>query len=89
MTSPEGDKMTIWISKESSLISKLILNQFVNGMDTEIEMEIKDYKVVKGIPTAHYMATKMGGQVVSTITFESIEYNKDLDPSLFGKPVIE
>jgi outer membrane lipoprotein-sorting protein len=89
LTKAEGDEMVLFISKESSLMSKLIINQSVNGMDAEIEMEMKDYKTVKGIPKAHYMATKMSGQTVSTITFESIEYNKPLDSSLFGKPVVE
>ena len=83
-----GDKMTICISKETSLVSKVITTQMAQGMETEIEIEFKDYKVIKGIPTAHYMGTKMGGQVVSAVTFESIEYNKTLDSSLFGKPVI-
>ena len=59
------------------------------GMEMEIETELKDYKVVDGIPTAHYMGSKAGGQVVSAVTFESIEYNKTLDDALFGKPVIE
>jgi outer membrane lipoprotein-sorting protein len=89
LTTAEADEMTICISKETFLISKVITTQMAQGMETEIEMEMKDYKVVKGIPTAHYMATKMGGQVMSTITFESIEYNKTLDSALFGKPVIE
>ena len=87
-TAETGD-MTIYISKETSLISRIISVQMGQGMETEIEMELKDYKNVKGIPTAHYMGTKMGGQVVSTTTFESIEYNKTLDSALFGKPVIE
>ena len=89
LTDADGDVMTICISKETSLISKLIAAQNVNGMDTEIETELKDYKDVKGIPTAHYMSTKMGGQVVSNISFESVEYNEKLDPSLFEKPVVE
>ena len=89
LTTAAGDEMTICISKETSQISKVISVQMAQGMETEIEMEYKDYKVIKGIPTAHYMATKMGGQVVSTVTFESIEYNKALDSALFGKPVIE
>ncbi|MDF1574426.1 MAG: hypothetical protein P1P86_04450 [Bacteroidales bacterium] len=89
ITKAEGDELIVCISKETSLISKLMMTQMANGMETEIEMEMKDYKEVKGIPTAHYMATKMAGQVVSTITFESVEYNKTLDDSLFEKPVIE
>jgi outer membrane lipoprotein-sorting protein len=89
VTAAEGDQMTIFINKETSLISKMVSTQFANGMDMEIETEVKDYKNVKGIPVAHYLATKMGGQVVSTITFESVEYDQNLDASLFEKPVIE
>ena len=89
LTTAEGDVMTIFISKKTSLLSKIITVQMAQGMETEIEIEMKDYKVVKGIPAAHYMATKMGGQVISTTTFESIEYNKALDSALFEKPVIE
>ncbi len=89
LSTSEGDVMTIFISKKTSLLSKIITTQMAQGMETEIEIELKDYKVVKGIPTAHYMATKMGGQVMSTTTFESIEYNKALDSALFEKPVVE
>lgn len=89
ITDSDGDDMTVCISKETSLLTKVLATQNVNGMDAQIETELKDYKDVKGIPTAHYMATKMGGQAMSTITFESIEYNKDLDPALFEKPAVE
>lgn len=89
LTTAEGDEITVWISKETSLMSKVITIQMAQGMETEIETELKDYKVVDGIPTAHYMGSKMGGQVISAVTFESIEYNKTLDDSLFGMPVIE
>jgi len=89
VTAPEGDQMTIFINKETSLISKMVSTQNANGMDMEIETEVKDYKDVKGIPVAHYMSSKMGGQVVSTITFESVEYDQKLDASLFEKPVVE
>ena len=89
LTKAEGDEMVILISKESSLMTKVITSQSVNGMDAEIEMEMKDYKTIKGIPVAHYMASKMGGQPFSTVTFESVEFNKALDSSLFGKPVVE
>jgi outer membrane lipoprotein-sorting protein len=89
LTKAEGAEMVILISKESSLMTKLITSQSVNGMDTELEMEMKDYKTIKGVPVAHYMGSKMSGQLFSTITYESIEFNKTLDPSLFGKPVVE
>ena len=89
LTKAEGDEMVIFISKESSLMTKIITRQLVNGMDAEIESELKDYKTIKGIPVSHYMGSKMSGQLVLTITFESIEFNKELDSSLFGKPALE
>jgi hypothetical protein len=89
VTDAKGNDMTIYLSKESSLIDKVNTIQMANGMETEIEMEMKDYKPVKGIPTPHYMATKMSGQVVSAITIESVEFDKDLDASLLEKPVVE
>jgi outer membrane lipoprotein-sorting protein len=89
LTTADGDEMFICISKETSLMSKVLTSQMVNGMESDIEIEFKDYKTVKGIPTAHYMGTKMGGQTMSTITFETIDYDKDLDPSLFEKPAIQ
>ena len=89
LTTSAGDEMTIFINKESSLLSRMKMTQMVQGMESNIEIELKDYKEVKGIPTAHYMDTKMGGQTMSTINFKSIEFNKALDDALFGKPVVE
>jgi outer membrane lipoprotein-sorting protein len=89
LTSPELGEITIFISKETSLITQINSVQSAQGMEMEIETELKDYKDVKGIPTAHYIGSKMAGQPISTITLSSIEYNKSLDASLFEKPVME
>ena len=89
ITTAEGLEMTVFISKETSLISSILTSQVVNGMESEIEIKFKDYRQVKGIPAAHYMAVEMGGQPVSTFTFESIEYDKKLDAALFEKPVVQ
>ncbi len=89
VSSENGDDLTLCINKKTSLISKIISVYNVNGADSEIEVVMKDYKNVKGIPTPHYMATKMAGQVANTITMKSIEFDKKLDASLFEKPVVE
>lgn len=87
--SADESEMTLHIDKKSSLISKVTSVQNAGGTETVIEVVMKDYKDVKGIPTAHYMTTSMGGQLVATITFESVNFNEKLDPALFEKPVIE
>jgi outer membrane lipoprotein-sorting protein len=89
LTSAEVGEVTVYISKETSLITQINTVQSAQGMEMEIETELKDYKDVKGIPTAHYIGSKMGGQPISTITFTSIEYNKSMDDSLFEKPSVE
>ena len=85
LTTAGGDEMTFYIKKETSLIS--IIKMTASG--AEIATEMKDYKMVKGIPVAHYISTKMGGTTASTITFESVAYNETLDPAIFEKPVVQ
>jgi outer membrane lipoprotein-sorting protein len=89
LTMANGDVMTFLISKETNLLSGMTSNQVVMGSETEALSSMKDYKTVKGIPVAHYMSTSMAGQVVTTITMEKVEYNKELDAALFEKPVVE
>jgi len=88
VVSAENSEMTVYINKQTSLISKIASVQNAGGTESVVEMEMKDYKDVKGVPTAHFMTTKMSGQIVATITFETVEFNKELDPALFEKPVI-
>ena len=89
LTNEKGDILNFNISKESHLISSIKSMQLMGGSDQEIEISMKDYKNVKGIPVSHFISTKLGGQVVYTITFDKVEYNQDIDPELFEKPVVE
>ena len=89
LTMKNGDVMTFLISKETNLLSGMTMNQVVMGNESKIQVSMKDYKTIKGIPVAQYLATSMAGQTVSTISIESIEYNKKLDSALFEKPVVE
>ena len=89
LTNEKGDVLNFFISKESHLISSIKSMQLMGGSEQEIEINMKDYKNVKGIPVSHFISTKLGGQVVYTITFEKVEYNQDIDPELFEKPVVE
>lgn len=87
--SAEGEEMTICISNKTSLITKVISLQNVNGAETAVEIEMKDYKTIKGIPTPHYLVTKMAGQISNTLTMTSIEFDNKLDAALFEKPAVE
>ena len=89
LTNEKGNVLNFFISKDTHLITTIKSTQLMGGSDQEIEIYMKDYKNVKGIPVSHYLSTKLGGQVVYTITIEKVEYNQDLDPALFDKPVAD
>lgn len=89
LTNEKGDILNFYISKESHLITSIKSTQLMGGSEQEIEINMKDYKNVKGIPVSHFIATKLGGQMVYTIAIEKVEYNQDIEPELFEKPVAE
>ena len=89
LTRENGDVLNFFLSKNSHLITTITSTQQMGGSEQDIEINMKDYKKVKGIPVAHYIATKIGGQIVYTITIEEVEYNQELDSTLFEKPVVE
>ena len=89
LSNENGDVMNFYLDRKSHLITTIKSTQLMGGSDQEIEISMKDYKNVKGIPVSHFVSTKLGGQVVYTITIETVEYNKEIDPELFEKPVVE
>jgi len=89
LTTEDEDVFNFFIDKKSHLITTIKMTEFMGGSEQEIEINMKDYKNVKGIPVSHYLASKIGGQIVYTITIEKVEYNQDIDSALFEKPAVE
>ena len=89
VVSRNGDESTLYIDKETSLISKFDITQVENGMESKMETEMKDYRKVDGIPLPYSVVSKVGGVTVNTIKVESVEFNNKLDPALFEKPVVQ
>lgn len=89
LTQEDGQVITLIIDKKSHLISGTSTLTVMGGAETEVNVTMKDYKAVKGIQTAHYVSTKINGEVMFTLAIESIEYNKDIDPGMFEKPSTE
>lgn len=89
LTRESGDVLNFFLNKDSHLITTITSTQAMGGSEQNIEINMKDYKKVKGIPVAHYIATKIGGQIVYTITIEDVEYNQEIDSVLFEKPEVE
>jgi len=89
LTQADGQEITLLIDKKTHLIIGTSTVTVMGGAETEVNVSMKDYKAVKGIKTAHYVSTKINGEVMLTLAIESIEYNKDIDPAMFEKPSTE
>ena len=89
MTQKDGEVLTFLIDKKTSLMTGIIVMQVMGDAEAKIESTMKDFKAVKGIQTPHYTSTKMNGELVVTMAIETIEYDKEIDPALFEKPVTE
>jgi hypothetical protein len=89
LTDKEDASRTILIDKKSSLMTSFSSVQVVGGAEVKVEVTLKDYKSVNGIQTPHHISTKMDGEAMLTLVIETKEYNKEIDPALFEKPVVE
>jgi hypothetical protein len=89
LTNADGDVQHFYINRKNHLITRMRTRQILGGSETEIEVLVKDYKPVKGIPFAHHVVTKMNGQVVTTLQIEKVEINRIIDHHLFEKPATE
>ena len=63
--------------------------QVMGDAEADVEVTMKDYKSVKGIPTPHYISTKMDGEIMMTVVIETTEYDQEIDQALFEKPATE
>lgn len=89
LTTPEGKQQHYFIDRETHLITTIRSNQLMGGAEKEMEVSMDRYRVIKGIPFAIEVSTRMDGQVVTTTRIEKVELNKKLDPSIFEMPVLE
>lgn len=89
LTQKDGEEVTLFLDKKSHLITQTATVSVMGGAETEVILTMKDYKAVKGIQTAHYISTKINGEVMVTLAIESIEYGKAIDPDIFEKPATE
>jgi zinc protease len=80
-TPAEGEALTHWFDKESGLL----IQTFGPGLGGPSTTTYKDYKEVGGLTVAHSQAME-GANGPVEMTFESIEFNTDIDAANFEVP---
>lgn len=80
-TPAEGEAVTHWFDKESGLL----IQTFGPGMGGPATTTYKDYKEVNGLTVAFAQAME-GANGPIEMTFETIEFNADIDPANFEVP---
>ncbi len=80
-TPADGEAVTHWFDKDSGLL----IQTFGPGMGGPATTTYKDYKEVNGLTVAHSQAME-GANGPIEMTFESIEFNADIDAANFEVP---
>lgn len=81
-----GQTDRYYIDKEDYLIRKLRTSRSMNGMPTEVEAILSDYREVDGYKMPFLTEQKSGGQTFMTLKMDQAEANVELDDALFSKP---
>jgi hypothetical protein len=88
LTRPNGDIITSYIDAENYVTLKNKSKMKMQGVETETESLLSNYKYIDGILLPFAIETKMNGQTVMQMVFDEISYNKDYDDSLFEMPQV-
>ena len=83
LTSPMGVNVTIFIDRESKMISRI---SFEEGGSISVD-DFENYKAVNGIMVAHTRTSTAPGRTTK-VKLTSIEFDPTIDPKVFTKPVV-
>ncbi len=90
-TKKNGDVIHVFLDEEFKLEVMSRAKMKAMGQEVEAETYYSDYKQVGEYdsPVAHSMAVKINGAPAQNLSFEKVEFNIDVDDSLFAMPAVE
>ncbi|NOX84510.1 MAG: outer membrane lipoprotein-sorting protein [Chlorobi bacterium] len=89
LTDKNGDETIYYIDAENFVILKTENTITMRGEPIKTESSLSDYKPVEeGIIMAYSHADSYNGQVVNTLTIDTVILNPEVDLSIFEKPEV-
>ncbi|MCK5777072.1 MAG: hypothetical protein KAH25_12890 [Bacteroidales bacterium] len=82
-----GNITKYYLDADSFLPIKTISKIQMQGSQVEAETFMSNYKEVNGMVIAHAIENRIDGQVVSSVTIETIAFNVGIPENTFVKPV--
>jgi outer membrane lipoprotein-sorting protein len=87
LVTKEGDSYIYYIDTDSYIMIRSTTKTKVMGNETEADTYYSNYTQVDGLAVPGKIETKMNGQLMMTLVIEKVEFDTDLNDSLFEKPV--
>jgi outer membrane lipoprotein-sorting protein len=82
----EGDSFTYYIDADSYIMLRTNTKMKRVGNEIESDTYYSNYMTVEGIAVPAKIETKMKDQLMATLVIEKVEFNTDIDDTLFEKP---
>ena len=87
VTYGSGSIAYIYLDAEYFLEIKQESKRKIQGQEIEVVMSVGDYKEVDGVMVAHSRTIQpKGAPAGQTLTFKTVQFNADVDESLFSMP---
>jgi outer membrane lipoprotein-sorting protein len=83
----KSDMVAVYLIDAATYLPvKTITKGFRQGLETEVEAFLGDYRKRGNILFAHSIEQRVGGQVIGRVTYEKIEINEPMDDGIFKMP---
>ena len=88
LTRPNGDVINTFIDAENYVVLKTSSKMKMQDVDVETESFYSNYKYVNEILSPFALETKRDGQTIMQMTFDEINYDVEIDDSIFIMPEV-
>ena len=86
LTRKDGDISHYYLDSEKYVMLKLSYKMVVNGQETEMVTFMSNFQDVEGYIMPFTIEQRFDGQTGTTITFDEVKFNVDIDDAIFVKP---